>query len=259
MERYPRLVHNFVYSNKSIYDLSKDDLVASLLLWLVDKRTVEKYDESKRKQTHGGDTGKEKLFLNFMYFCLRRAQQTIMARWKSDALWWKSEHIAEQDIHPALYAMAAAPTDTAGKASLDAFAKKLKTTAPGFSRMFELLRMGYSITELSQASGLDRGVLDNIVRAVFPAIMNNRWRWGTSNAYRTLMALGDFTPDLKARSNAHVQEPPVQLNCVVCGKEFQVEASVHRYRLKASKDGKLSCSHKCGAARKKASIKRHGN
>lgn len=262
MEAYPNLVHRFVYRNFFIKDEVKPDLESSLLLWLVDKLTIERYDETKRGGQLRDDKSRERLFLNFVYMCLTRAQQTIMGRWKTDALWYKSdafEHGDDDDtfaddwVSHKADALAVSPEPVMrGSLTLDAFQAKLDANYPGYSRVFQLLRMGYSIVEIAKASNIERGTLDNVVNHVFKAIHLDG-RTCDSQAYRTLLALGDFKPELQNKRLDKRQQPLITVKCNNCGKEFSMLGSVYKGRISSSTNGgKLCCSVTCSRTLRRA-------
>lgn len=248
MQRYPTLVRDLVRHNRFLFANIKDDLEAALMLWMVQRRVVEKYDESKRANV-SNDKGREKLFLSYVYFCLRRAQQTIMQGWKGDAMYYKTEPEHEQEEHPALLTVAVTP-DQIPSIMLDDFQAKLDAEYPGYSQLLRLLRMGYTLQEISRASGLKGGTLLAVVTKVFPTIQRGE-RVSRSQTYKRLLTLGEFSATTYQRKAQRIRVPPVLCVCVQCGADFTVDGVVYKYRMKVKRDGKLCCSRSCGAKLRK--------
>ena len=278
MERYPTLVHDFVWRNSMVFPSIKDDLVSSLYLHLAQKQTIEKYDPALRNFDTTED-GKERLYLHYVYTCLRRAQQTIMTKWKRDAMYHASEP-QKRDLGPNRvshshknfgedwtddYAVYSADLHQRSPEpnmntiiALDRLQELIDAKYPGYSRLLRLLRMGYTMGEIQKATGIDYTSLKFIVDQIFPSILKGaKLKTKGRAAYITLQALGEFTPIAKMikghrtlKSHAYSPKLTVQNFCAHCGGEFWLSTSGYRFRKKGSKTGELCCSTACANKRK---------
>jgi hypothetical protein len=176
-DRYPNFIADSVNRNWHIPPHAKEDLISELSLHFIQRNTPGRFNPAKL-----GGRCSEKLYLNYLWKCIRNKQQTINKKRMVDAL-GSADSMQEARVEARLVA--------GMDPEIAKLRKKIAANHPALLRIFDLRMQGATFSELHRATGISHQNLYTLFNLTIPKI-HFGLRIVRTVVYRRLEELGEF-------------------------------------------------------------------
>lgn len=272
--RYPKFVEGLVWRVAKVPYGEIEDLISDVYVEMARRKLVESYDPTKRN-TKGEERSarhEERMFLDYVSFCvrrylltllLRRNRQTLNLTVEDDAFNASLEGLSENEREENFFRQSRAVAEVTPPLDEQVFAKEFMDFVwqklPGYYYAIQRHIEGASIIEIARSSGINEPAVRRILNVMVPrlyAMMCGKIAGAglaqevTHEAYKKLLALGDFEIEPRFRK----KKVWVTISCYGCSGTFDIPAANYASRFMTAKSP-VCCSHKCSTNLRKKSKK----